>query len=126
VNLKDITVAIVDDDEGVRKSLGFILELDGFKAHQFESSAAFLAMIGGKSIDCLIVDLCMPESTGLVLTAQLREIGIQIPVILMTAHFDPKIEAEAQKLGIYKVMHKPFSGNPWPELIPAAIAAPRH
>lgn len=117
-----ITVAIIDDDEGVRKSLCFVLELDGFTVHQFESPAALFAKLGNEAIDCFIVDLCMPEASGLTLCAQLREGGVRTPVILITAHYDPAIEGEARRMGIYRVLRKPFSGDILPRLIQDAIA----
>lgn len=126
MNPEKITVAIVDDDEGVRRSLGFVLELEGFIVHQFESPAAFLAMLGEQKMDCLVVDFYMPETTGLTLSAQLREIGVQVPIILVTASHDPHIDEKAKQLGVHKVLRKPFTGDLLPQLIHAAIADRLH
>jgi two-component system response regulator FixJ len=122
---KNTIVALIDDDEGVRKSLSFVLELDGFIVHQFESAAALFAKLGNESIGCFIVDLCMPEASGLTLCEQLRVAGVHTPVILITAHYDAAVEDAARKLGVYRVLRKPFSGEILPRLIHAAIAEGR-
>jgi two-component system response regulator FixJ len=117
-----ITVAVVDDDEGVRKSICFILELEGFTVHTFESAAALFAKLANESIDCFIIDLCMPEASGLVLCEQLRVAGVQTPRILIAGNCDTEVEEAARRLGIYRVLQKPFSGEILPRLIHEALA----
>ncbi|TAL03257.1 MAG: response regulator [Rhodospirillaceae bacterium] len=117
------TVVIIDDDNGVRNSVRFLLELDGFAVEDFGSAASFFSKCDLENIDCLIVDQSMPETTGLTLTAQLRAIGSKLPVILITALPDPEIIEQARGVGIYKVLRKPFPDNVLPKLILEAIAA---
>ncbi len=99
-------VAVVDDDEAVRASLKFLVELTGHKIRTYASASAFLEDRASQPA-CLILDQHMPQMTGLELTAHLRIDGSQIPVMLMTGALSPVILARAAELGIERVLSKP-------------------
>jgi len=127
VTLRNLKVAIIDDDGPVRTSLCFLLELYGFEVCSFESAAEFLADSNAGPIDCLVVDQCMPETTGTTLVSQLRAFGSHIPAILITGHADPGLESTAKSAGLFCVLQKPLSGDALLHAIHAAIdAGPRH
>ena len=72
-------VAVIDDDEGVRNSLLFLLESCGYNAVGFASAVDFLNC-DARAVQCLILDQHMPKMTGLELTAKLRAEGTSIPI----------------------------------------------
>jgi FixJ family two-component response regulator len=99
------TVAIVDDDDAVRDSLRFLLEVTGYSVEIFGSAAEFLRT-SVQHFACLILDHHMPEMTGLQLAERLHSDGAVIPILLITGSPSPAIVARANELGI-KVIEKP-------------------
>src|SRR5438309_10476748 len=79
-------VAIVDDDMAVRKGLGRLLGASAIRVRSFASGREFLDSLSAEVPECLIVDLQMPEMTGLELQGELARIGARIPTIVITAH----------------------------------------
>ncbi len=100
------TVAIVDDDNGVRDSLRFLLEVVGHPVETFASAAEFLKA-EWRHLACLILDHHMPHMTGLELAERLRDSGARIPILLITGSPSPAIVARAAELGIESVLEKP-------------------
>jgi FixJ family two-component response regulator len=98
-------VGIVDDDEPVRDSLRFLLEVVGYEVETFASAAELLARETDK-LTCLIVDHHMPQTTGLDLVRRLRAAGTDVPVLLITGAPSPSIVARAAELGV-RVLEKP-------------------
>jgi two-component system response regulator FixJ len=99
-------VAIVDDDQAVRDSLKFLLEVAGHTVGTYASAVAFLE---DRAVQprCMILDQHMPQLTGLDLAARLRTDGIGIPILLISGALSPGIVARAAELGIEKVLGKP-------------------
>jgi FixJ family two-component response regulator len=100
-------VAVIDDDDGVRNSLLFLLEFLGYNAIGFPSAVDFLASDVG-TVQCLILDQQMPKMTGLQLTAKLRAEGASVPILLMTGSPSPEITTQAANLGLGTVPEKPL------------------
>jgi two-component system, LuxR family, response regulator FixJ len=100
------TVAIVDDEEAVRDSLRFLLEIIGHPVETFASAAEFLKA-DLRHIACLILDQHMPGMTGLELAERLHADRAGIPILLITGAPSPAIAARAAKLGINRVLEKP-------------------
>jgi two-component system, LuxR family, response regulator FixJ len=100
------TVAIVDDDEAVRNSLRFLLEPAGHVTEAFASASEFLKS-EMHQLACLILDHQMPHMTGLELLERLRELGVGIPVLLITGSPSPTLVAQAATLGVERVLEKP-------------------
>jgi two-component system response regulator FixJ len=99
-------VAIVDDDQAVRDSLKFLLEVAGHTVGTYASAVAFLEDRAVQPC-CMILDQHMPQLTGLDLAARLRTDGIGIPILLISGALSPGIVARAAELGIEKVLGKP-------------------
>ncbi|MDR3536113.1 MAG: response regulator [Acetobacteraceae bacterium] len=99
-------VAIVDDDDAVRDSLRFLVEVAGHKVEAFSAAAEFLAA-DLRHIACLVLDQHMPAMTGLQLAEQLRTTNPAIPIMLITGSPSPAIVARANGLGIEIVLEKP-------------------
>jgi two-component system, LuxR family, response regulator FixJ len=101
------TVAIVDDDDAVRDSLRFLLEVAGYTVKIFASAAEFLKS-NIQHFSCLILDHHMPHMTGLELVEKLRANGSAIPILLVTGSASPAILSRAAELGIARVLEKPL------------------
>jgi len=113
-------VVIVDDDDAVRNSLKFSLEIDGFTVTTYASADELLHAGDLLECECLIVDQHMPRMTGLELVEVLRKQGIGAPAILMSGHVTPTLSRLAAGAGI-PVIEKPIPGNKLIEFIRAAL-----
>ena len=104
----DYVVHIVDDEEPVRKSLAFLLTVEGFAVRLHESASAFLRVAPGIRNACLVTDLRMPDIDGVELLRRLRIDGIHIPAIVITGHGDVPMAVAAMKSGALDFIEKPF------------------
>jgi RNA polymerase sigma factor (sigma-70 family) len=108
VNDRTSTVFVVDDDEAVRKSLGLLLSSAGLTVETFSSANEFLAQYDPGRFGAVILDVRMPEMTGLELQEYLNVHGAVIPVIFITGHADVPMAVEAMRHGAYDFLEKPF------------------
>ncbi|PST20610.1 DNA-binding response regulator [Mesorhizobium plurifarium] len=106
--MTDYTVHIVDDEEPVRKSLAFMLTMNGFAVKMHQSAAAFLAFAPNVKSGVLVTDLRMPEMSGVDLLRNLGDRNIKIPSIVITGHGDVPMAVEAMKAGAVDFIEKPF------------------
>jgi FixJ family two-component response regulator len=105
------TVYVVDDDEAVRDSLQWLLEGKDYRVRCFESAESFLARYDEREVACLIVDIRMPEMTGLELQARLIEKNSPLPLAFITGHGDVPMAVDTMKKGATDFIQKPFSEN---------------
>jgi two-component system, LuxR family, response regulator FixJ len=117
------TIAILDDDAEVRDSLVALMEAYGFNVSNHASAGDFLGRHCAQAVDCLLLDVHMPEVTGLELLKSLRDRGDATAVILMTGVFDPNIHANGEALGAAAVLHKPIAHSELMAAIHQALAA---
>jgi len=101
-------VAIVDDDPSVLKALGRSLRVRSFQAKRYGSAQEFLASLPDGVPQCLIVDLQMPDMTGLELHHHLTRRGMRIPTIIITAHADSRVRERSESAGIVAILVKPL------------------
>lgn len=99
---------IVDDDEGMRRVLHTLLSKAGYRASVFSSSSEFLARYDPSLPGCLVLDIRMPEMSGLELQQQLKRMGSMLPVIFITGHADVPMAVQAMKEGAFEFIQKPF------------------
>jgi len=104
----DLTVFVVDDDEAVRDSVAVLLECAGFQVESFDSPVAFLESGAPSRLGCLLVDVRMPQMTGLDVQERLAQQGHAMPVIVMTGHADVPLAVRAMKAGAVDFVEKPF------------------
>lgn len=105
-------VAVVDDDQSVRKATAKLLSLNGYDVHSFPSAEAFLQSDALRQVDCLVSDVLMPGGmSGLELQERLRERGNAMPVIFVTAYPKDKDRARALANGAAAFLAKPFDGQ---------------
>lgn len=102
------TVFIVDDDEAVRSSLRLLIKSVGLIPAALGSAREFLEKYDPVQPGCLVLDVRMPEMSGLELQEQLNRQGAVIPVIFITGHGDVPMAVEAMQAGAFDFLQKPF------------------
>ncbi len=118
----DGVVHVIDDDEAMRDSLGFLLDVQGFSAKLYESATVFLAQSGEAEPGCVVTDVRMPEMSGLELVRSLKEAGLNLPVVVMTGHGDVPLAVEAMKAGVVDFIEKPFADEVFIAAVKTALA----
>ena len=114
-------VAVVDDDDAVRDSLRFLLEIAGYHVATYGSAAQFLREAPMDNLVCLVLDQHMPDQTGLQLVSRLRDDGVNLPVALITGSPSPDLIRQARQLDVTKVLEKPLDDDALLEFIAQAI-----
>lgn len=102
------TVFIVDDDRGLRQAIQDLVESVGLRAESFASGEDFLRAKRMNRPSCLVLDVRLPQMSGLDFQQRLTEAGIQIPIIFITAHGDIPMSVRALKSGALEFLTKPF------------------
>jgi two-component system, LuxR family, response regulator FixJ len=101
-------VYVVDDDDGMRRALDALLSTVGYKTAVFSRPSEFLANFKADSPGCLVLDIRMPEMSGLELQRHLNRMGSMVPVIFITGHGDIPMAVQAMKEGAFEFIQKPF------------------
>jgi FixJ family two-component response regulator len=104
----DPTVFLIDDDEGVRRSLAALLRANSLEVAAFASARDFLAQFDPGQVGCLVTDVRMPGMSGMELLQKLRSRRCRLPVIVITGHGDVPLAVEAMKAGAVDFIEKPF------------------
>jgi FixJ family two-component response regulator len=125
------TIAIIDDDESVRRALRRFIDLLGFEAQTFETAEAFLAspfLPPGPADEtaeyfrCVILDLQLPGISGLELQKRLKLEGRHVPLVFITAHPNERARRQALKAGAIAFLHKPFEEQTFVDAINKGLA----
>lgn len=101
-------VHLVDDDEAIRRSAGFMLKTSGFQVESYESGMELLKNASGLEPGCILLDIRMPGMDGLEVQSELQKKGVTLPVIIMTGHGDVTLAVKAMKAGAVDFIEKPF------------------
>ncbi|TWB93151.1 LuxR family two component transcriptional regulator [Bradyrhizobium macuxiense] len=117
------TILVIDDDQAMRDSLAFLLDVNGFSVATYETAADFLHHFADYKVDCVISDIRMPGMSGLELVRELKADGTAYPVILMTGHGDVALAVEAMKAGAVDFIEKPFEDEALLRAIRGALQA---
>ena len=115
-------VFIIDDDAGVRAAIQGLLKSEGLQSEGFESAEEFLKTKGPDGPSCLILDVSLPGINGLEFQQQLRDAGLQVPIIFITGHGDIPMSVKAMKSGALEFLTKPFRDDTLLEAIRQALA----
>jgi FixJ family two-component response regulator len=102
------TVFIIDDDRGMRQAIEDLLESVGLRAESFASGEEFLSRRHTSGPSCLVLDVRLPQMSGLDFQRRLAESGMQVPIIFITAHGDVPMSVRALKSGAVEFLTKPF------------------
>ncbi|MBM3346580.1 MAG: response regulator transcription factor [Betaproteobacteria bacterium] len=100
-------VFIVDDDAGIRQSVGMLLKSVGIDTVAFDSPSSFLNA-GLEDAGCILLDVRMPEMSGIEVQRRLSEEGSGIPLIFMTGHGDVGMAVRAMRQGAFDFLEKPI------------------
>jgi two-component system, LuxR family, response regulator FixJ len=119
---KDITVFIVDDDDSVRRSLKRLIKVAGFRTKAFGSAREFIESGHHLSTGILILDVRMPEMSGLELQKHLAGLDSDMPIIFITAHRDSQARKKALEAGAVDFLLKPFEEQTMLNAVKKAIS----
>jgi DNA-binding response OmpR family regulator len=101
-------ILIVDDEPNVRLNYRITLETEGYDVFEASSAAVALEALVGRSFDLAILDMRMPGMDGLQLLAEIRKVGITVPVMIVTAYSDVPHAVQAMKMGAIDFLQKPL------------------
>ena len=102
------TVFIIDDDRGMRQAIQDLVESVGLRAESFATGEDFLSRKRTGDPSCLVLDVRLPQMSGLDFQRRLAETGVQTPIIFITAHGDIPMSVKALKSGAVEFLTKPF------------------
>jgi FixJ family two-component response regulator len=115
-------VFIVDDDEAIRQSLTVLLATAGLRSRSFALAADFLAAVGPAERGCVLLDVRLPDMSGLEVQAAMAARKLPLPIIIMTAYADVPLAVRAMKAGAFDFVEKPFTDSALLECIGAALS----
>ena len=110
-------VHVVDDDEAFSDSLRWLLESGGHHVATYVTAESFLATYDPEQAGCLVLDIRMPDMSGLELQDELKRRGHTIPIIFVTGHGDVPMAVSAVKKGALDFIEKPFNDQAFLVLI---------
>jgi two-component system, LuxR family, response regulator FixJ len=105
---EEALVHVIDDDPAARDSLSFLLSSADIGVATYDSAKSFLRLMPTLSVGCLVTDVRMPEISGIDLLRDLRNRGLEFPVIVITGHGDVPLAVSAMRLGATDFLEKPF------------------
>ena len=115
-------VYVIDDDEGARESLEFLLDCAGIRVRSFKSADAFLASAPPLAGACTVTDVRMPGKSGIELVEEMKRRGASVPVIVITGHADVPLAIQAMHAGVADFIEKPFDDQVMLAAIRKALA----
>jgi two-component system response regulator DctR len=102
------TIAIIDDDHGIRQALERMLNIAGFRVHAFPSAEEFLDAMNGIAPGCAVVDLELGRMSGFELACHPDVVAARLPIIFISGTADETARASALALGCIEYLRKPF------------------
>jgi FixJ family two-component response regulator len=114
-------VAVVDDEESVRKALKRLLRAAGLEAESYATGQEFLEQAATREPDCVVLDLHMPVMSGTQVLAQIRKMPRRPPVVVITAHDVPEKRDECLAAGACAYLRKPLEDRLLLNAISAAL-----
>ncbi|MDY0885313.1 response regulator transcription factor [Dongia soli] len=118
-------VVVIDDDEGFRESLGRLLRAVGVNPRLFASINDFVRSDPPDSPTCLVLDVRLPERSGLDFQRDLAAAGVTLPIVFVTGHGDIPMSVQAMKAGAIEFLTKPFREQDLLDAISAGLARDR-
>ena len=101
-------IHLVDDDEAIRHSASFMLRHAGFTVKTYADGVTFLESAQQASLGCILLDVQMPHMDGLEVQERLNDLGVALPVIVLTGHGDVEVAVKAMKAGAVDFVEKPY------------------
>jgi FixJ family two-component response regulator len=122
VSTEKLLIAVVDDEENVRRALQRLFRSAGMDVETFPSGAEFLEALKTREPDCVVLDLHMPGVNGFEVQARFTEAAISVPVIVITGHDTEESRCRALGAGAFAYLRKPVDDEILLEAIQAAVA----
>jgi FixJ family two-component response regulator len=119
------TVFVIDDDGGMRQAIQDLVESVGLRAEAFATGEEFLEKRRTTDACCLVLDVRLPQMSGLEFQQKLVELGVRIPIIFITAHGDIPMSVRALKSGAVEFLTKPFRDQDLLDAIQQALQRDR-
>ena len=119
-------IAIVDDDPSVREGLQTLLRSVGWRTHTFGSAQEFLSARWPDTPNCLLLDLQLPDLSGLDLQKRMAEVAVEIPIVFLTGHGDIPASVRAMKAGAIEFLTKPVEEEALLRAIQEAVERDLH
>src|SRR5512136_1820351 len=104
-------IAVVDDDESIRRALYRLLRSAGLAVATFGSAHEFLEAVRRQVFACLVLDVYMGRMSGLDLAERLASEGQLLPIVMITAHDDERIRERAHRIGVFAYLRKPVDAQ---------------
>jgi FixJ family two-component response regulator len=101
-------IYIVDDDDGMRRAVTLLISTLGYDTAAFARPSEFFAKFKPEEPGCMVLDIRMPEMSGLEVQERLSRQGCMIPIIFITGHGDVPMAVQAMKAGAFEFIQKPF------------------
>lgn len=114
-------MAVVEDEEGVRRGLERLLRTSGMVVRAFASGESFLASLGQETPDCALLDLHMPGTDGFEVLRHIELLGAPFPVLVITGHDNPETRERVAMCGVAAYLRKPLDGDELLEAIHTSI-----
>jgi FixJ family two-component response regulator len=118
-------IVIVDDDPEIRGSLDSLMRSSGFAVSSYASTAEFVSAGRPDEPSCLVLDVRLPGENGLDFLERLADLGLSIPVVLMTGHGDIPMTVRGMRAGAVDFLPKPFTDDEMLEAVATAIGRDR-
>lgn len=115
-------VRVVDDDARVRESVAFILRLSGWQTEEYAGAREFLERNDPQRPGCLVLDIRMPEMSGLELQSELKRRSLTLPILFLTGHGDVETAVMALKHGAADFISKPMDPDKLPKVVSRLVA----
>ena len=118
-------IFVVDDDAAVRDSIRRLIASVGLRVETFGSAGEFLTRSRAEAPGCLVLDVRLPDLSGLEFQRALAQSGVEIPIIFITGHGDIPMSVRAMKAGAVEFLTKPFRGQELLDAVQEAVAKDR-
>jgi FixJ family two-component response regulator len=122
VSKKPYLVAVVDDDPSVRKALGRLIHIAGYRVESFPTGEQFLSSLHDYKPDCVVLDLHMPDMDGFEVKKLLAKIDPRVPVVVVTGHDTPESRSRMLAGGAKAYLCKPVDDKELLSAIESAIS----
>jgi len=114
-------IHVVDDDNGLRIAMDALFRSVGYQTRNYGSAAEFMEAGAADAAGCLVLDVRLPGVSGLDFQSQLVELGVTMPIILMTGHGDIPMTVRGMKAGAVDFLPKPFREQDMLDAVAAAL-----
>src|SRR5262245_47848591 len=121
-NISEAVVVVIEDDASVRSAVKEVIESVGLKVRLYASAGAFLEARNPDTTSCLVLDVRLPEVSGIKLQEELSRTGVHVPIVFISAYADVEMAVNAIKAGAVNFLTKPFRSQ---DLLDAVYTALR-